>query len=188
MQGPDMIADVTQFHRTFGHPVVSVPRVPHPDRQTLRAKLLRDEYQREFVMAWDKCAAVGRDLYVDADRPALRPFSPKEHAAALAEMGDVIADLIYYLIGTALEYGIPLGAIWNEVQRANMAKVWKELPPEGSPLRQEYTFKELPGPSPNLTGGWIGYDKDGKVVKPVGWQKPDAKIQEIVEEAMGEGI
>jgi predicted HAD superfamily Cof-like phosphohydrolase len=63
--------------------------------------------------------------------------------ANLPETADAIADLIYVLIGTAHEFGIPLADVWAEVQRTNMAK----------------------------TGG--ATRSDGKVMKPEGWQAPD---------------
>ncbi len=40
----------------------------------------------------------------------------------LPEVADAIADLCYVLMGTALEFGIPLQAVWDRVQVANMAK------------------------------------------------------------------
>lgn len=64
---------------------------------------------------------------------------------ALAEVADGLADLIYVAVGAALELGIPLAAVWEEVHRSNMAKV---RPP-------------------------IRVREDGKVLKPEGWTPPD---------------
>jgi predicted HAD superfamily Cof-like phosphohydrolase len=51
--------------------------------------------------------------------------------------------LVYVLIGTALEFGIPLQAVWDRVHASNMNKV----------------------------GG--GQDAKGKIQKPPGWIAPD---------------
>lgn len=39
------------------------------------------------------------------------------------EMADALIDLVYVAKGTALELGIPWEELWQDVQRANMAKV-----------------------------------------------------------------
>jgi predicted HAD superfamily Cof-like phosphohydrolase len=68
----------------------------------------------------------------------------------IVEIADAIADSIYVLIGTALEYGIPLDAVWGEVQISNMAKV-------------------------DLDTGKVRRREDGKVLKSEGWTKPDIR-------------
>lgn len=65
----------------------------------------------------------------------------------LSETADAIVDSIYVLIGLGLRMGIPLQAVWDEVQRSNMAKV---------------------------VGGVVVRDPDtNKVLKPAGWRAPD---------------
>lgn len=63
----------------------------------------------------------------------------------LEKIADGLADLIYVLIGLALHYGINLEEVWKEVHRTNMNKV----------------------------GG--GTRKDGKILKPEGWEPPNIK-------------
>jgi len=72
----------------------------------------------------------------------------------LPSVADGIADSIVVLIGTAIAFGIDLRPIWDEVHKTNMAKI----------------------------GG--GKRKDGKVLKPLGWEGP--KLKEILEEQGGE--
>lgn len=106
-----LIGDVAEFHTAFGHPVVTHPSVPDPKRKSLREKLVTEEYG-EFIEA------------LNADD--------------LEGLSDAIADLVYVLLGTALEYGIPLAMIWGEVQRANMAKRGGAICPEtGKKLKPE---------------------------------------------------
>ena len=40
----------------------------------------------------------------------------------LAEMADALVDLVYFAKGTAVMLGLPWRALWDDVQRANMAK------------------------------------------------------------------
>jgi len=63
-------------------------------------------------------------------------------------LSDGLADLIYVCVGCALEYGIPLDRVGDEVQRSNMAKV--------DPLT-----------------GAVRRRLDGKILKPEGWTPPD---------------
>lgn len=69
----------------------------------------------------------------------------------MVEVADGIIDSIYVLVGMGLELGLPLQALWEEVQRSNMAKAIEQ--PDGS-------FKVLKR-------------ADGKVIKPEGWTPPD---------------
>lgn len=109
------INDVAQFHNKFGVPVKARPKVPNKDRCELRYDLILEE-----------CVELTTAIL----------------AKDIVEIADGIADLIYVAIGTALEYGIPLAQVWDEVQRTNMAKV----------------------------GG--GESGKGKVMKPIGWKAP----------------
>lgn len=68
---------------------------------------------------------------------------------SLPDAADAIADLIYVLLGTAHTWGIPIEEVFAEVHRSNLAK-------EGGSRR-----------------------KDGKILKPPGWEPP--RIREILE-------
>lgn len=65
----------------------------------------------------------------------------------LATVADDIVDSIYVLVGLANAMGIPLGPVWGEVQRANMAKVAED--------------------------GKVTKRSDGKILKPAGWRTPN---------------
>lgn len=184
-----MIEDVLLFHKTFGHPIQEKPTIPSPDRQVLRNKLIRDEYIGEFNPAWTACLAIGKKV---ADWPkdsALDPVKLHEEptAQALAEFGDVIADLIYYLIGTALEYGIPLAQVWDAVQEANMSKLWTEKEflerDDNNPEYRNWTARINDHVA--ATGSarcWKVVDEDGKVRKPPSWKEPN--IVDIIKAAL----
>lgn len=114
----DWVGDVMAFHRKFGCATYIEPGAPPPNVQELRKKLMREELNETEVAM---------------------------EAGNLEGVADGLADLIYVAIGTALAYGIDLRPVWNEVQRANMAK-------EGGGRRE-----------------------DGKILKPEGWVAPDIK-------------
>src|SRR5574343_277690 len=116
-----LIDDVTAFHMATGTPVCFVPKVPSGARTLLRGDLITEEYSE-----------------------TLRAL----HYGDIVALADGLADLIYVCVGTALEYGIPLDRVWDEVQRSNMAKV--------DPIT-----------------GLVRRREDGKILKPDGWQPPE---------------
>lgn len=116
-----LLDDVRAFHEACGVPCLDRPAIPDFERIDLRLALI-DEEQHELI-----------DAAVEGD---------------LVRVADGIADLIYVLVGTALELGIPLDRVWAEVHRANMAKV-------------------------DPVTGKVRKREDGKVLKPEGWTPPD---------------
>lgn len=125
-----ILSDVRAFHEVCDVPIRSRPSFPGIDRVTLRNRLLWEEFN-EYQEA-----VANRDIVATAD---------------------AIADIIYIAVGTALEFGIPLDRVWDEVQRSNMAKV----DPVTGKVRKRF---------------------DGKVEKPRGWRGPDIEgVMEGVE-------
>lgn len=108
-----MQGQVTDFHRLFSHPVGNKPAIGRPE---LRCKLIREE-------AKETCDAI--------------------EAGDLVGAVDGICDLLYVTIGAAVEFGVNIEPVFDEVHRSNMAKV-------GGPVRE-----------------------DGKTLKPEGWKPPD---------------
>jgi len=111
---------VTEFHHRFGVPSNTVPATPASERILLRQSLIDEE-------ATETCLA-------------LADLTDETHA--MAEVADGLVDTIYVCIGAALELGIDLDPLFEEVHRTNMAKV-------GGQSRS-----------------------DGKIMKPPGWQAP----------------
>jgi predicted HAD superfamily Cof-like phosphohydrolase len=174
----NLIEDVRLFHQTFGHPIVEKPTIPSPERQVLRSKLIRDEYQGEFDPAWCKCAALRKAL---TDQELASPGGQHDTIEALAEFGDAIADVIYFLIGTAHEYGIPLAQIWQAVQEANMSKLWTEQEVDTATIPDGWRATIAPH-TVGQDARYLVYDETGKVRKPPSWKEPD--ITSIIRKAM----
>jgi predicted HAD superfamily Cof-like phosphohydrolase len=106
---------VTEFQRAFGQPVGDT-RTPGFQRPALRMDLISEEY----------CEL--DNAIEELDFPAAV---------------DALGDMIYVIVGTAVEWGVDIGAILDEIHRTNMAKA-------GGPRRA-----------------------DGKILKPPGWKPPD---------------
>ena len=76
-------------------------------------------------------------------------------ATTITEQADAYLDIIYFALGGLVELGIEPSPIFDLVQNANMAKVW----PDGS----------------------VRVNETGKVLKPEGWEAPDAAILAYIE-------
>lgn len=124
-----ILQDVRAFHEACDVPVATSVGFPSRERVELRQRLLREEY-----LEW------------------LQAVSERD----MVEVADALADMVYIIAGTALEFGIPLDRVWDEVQRSNMAKV-------------------------DPVSGRVNRREDGKILKPEGWTGP--RIGEVLEDA-----
>jgi predicted HAD superfamily Cof-like phosphohydrolase len=116
------IEQLREWHSKFKVPTLDKPQHPGKERADLRVKLINEE-AKEFSDACDAGDIVG--------------------------MADGLADLLYVTYGAALECGIPIDAVFDEVHRSNMSKVWSD--------------------------GSIRYREDGKVMKPPTYSPADVK-------------
>lgn len=116
----DHLEQVAEFHRAFGLPVLASPTIPDWERIRLRLNLIAEE----AIELDDAC--FDRDL---------------------VGIADGIGDLLYVVYGAALEFGIDIHAVFDEIHRSNMSK----LGPDGQPI----------------------YRDDGKVMKGPGYMRPD---------------
>lgn len=120
--------DVEAFKRAHNQPLPD--KLFTPDLK--RMNLLYDLMLEEFV-------EVTNSIYLEDGSYKL------DHV----ELADGLADLVYVTLGMALEAGIDLDAVWQEVHSSNMRKI---------------------GPD-----GKFITDERGKIEKPEGWVGPDIK-------------
>lgn len=119
--------DVGRFHRKFGLPSVSHEGVGprNPDPEVIK---FRVDFMQEELNEYAEAIAEGDD----------------------AKAFDALLDLVYVAEGTAHFHGFPWQEGWDEVQKANMAKVRAQA--DGSDSARNSSWD---------------------VVKPLGWQPPD---------------
>lgn len=140
----DPEALVTQFHNTYGLPVVTDPATVDYERVHMRMSLILEEVV-ELVGAvyGDRAGALLEDA-------CARVREVDEHRRDTVEAADALADLTYVVYGMALESGINLPAVLAEVQASNMSKLGED----GKPIYRE-DGKVLKGPGffpPNVAG------------------------------------
>lgn len=128
---------VREFHEVFGHPVAENTTQIDTSRTVLRLELIREEFCELLDAAGDHLAANAIrsvQIYPDGD-------------ADIVGIADALGDLEYVVNGAALEYGIDLPKVVEEVHRSNMTK----LGPDGHPI----------------------YRADGKILKGEGYEPPN---------------
>ena len=129
-----MQEQVLDFHRKFAHPIGYEPRFCRPE---LRARLILEEAVETVVGIVGRTAALDLlhgELHTQTQLPSKDPD--------LVEAVDGMCNLQYVTVGAAIEFGVNIQPFFDEVHRANMAKV-------GGATRA-----------------------DGKTLKPPGWQPP----------------
>lgn len=99
-QGWNPMAQVAEFHKKYQQAIREKPGLSEEKIRLLRIKLL----QEEFIE------------YKDA-----------ENFDQIIKIADALADMLYVICGTALEYGIPLQAVFEEVHRSNMTKEFRGI-------------------------------------------------------------
>lgn len=110
---------VTEFHEKFGMPVGDTPEW-NESREELRKTLIREE---------------------------IKEFFDEVEAKNLAAAAKEACDIIYVLHGMFVEFGVDLDAVFDEVHRSNMSKLWED--------------------------GTVRFRDDGKVLKPPTYSPAD---------------
>lgn len=126
-----------EWHEKFGVPIRSECGAPSEERRRLRVALILEEFE-EFAYA---------SGFIN-DLDGLRRLD-NIHGGDPVEAADALGDLLYVVYGAALEWGIPIDAVFAEIHRSNMTKVWPD--------------------------GTVHYRDDGKVIKPPTYSKADIK-------------
>lgn len=106
---------VQKFHEAFGAPVGEKPQMISRERFELRKRLIEEELV-EYMIAFEQ--------------------------GDLVEVADALGDLLYVVFGTAVEHGLPMGAIVAEIHESNMSKLGED----GKPIYRE-DGKVLKGPN-----------------------------------------
>lgn len=94
------------------------------DKETCDVK----EFHRKFllVIGDDGPRMISRDILedrVDFLQEEMHEFGEAVIDGNLADIADALIDIVYVAKGTAIMMGLPWEDLWQDVQRANMAKV-----------------------------------------------------------------
>lgn len=151
IQEPQPLNAVSEFHSTFGHPILEVPTIPAENRCKLRVSLLAEELEEL------KEAIQERDM---------------------VEIADALCDLQYVLSGAILEFGLKdkFAALFEEVQRSNMSKACKSME-EAERTMQHYASKDgTESYVREQDGLFLVFRKgDDKTLKSVGYSPADLR-------------
>ncbi len=102
MEEAKALNHVSEFHKTFQHPILDTPQIPAEQRCRLRVNLIVEELQEL------------EEAIKDND---------------LVEISDALCDIQYVLSGAILEFGLgdKFSELFNEVQRSNMSKACRSI-------------------------------------------------------------
>lgn len=120
----EMQRQVKEFHKLYNVPAPETAAIPSQERVELRYNLI-DEELEEFA---DAC-----------------------ESGDLTKVADAIGDMLYVVFGAAVEFGINMQPVVDEIHRSNLTK----LGADGKPV----------------------YRKDGKVVKGPNYQPPNITLE-----------
>lgn len=119
------------------------------------------------------------DLIAEEAKELDEAYQEGDDAAFL----DACVDLVYVIVGTAVERGMPFDKAFAAVHMANMAKAVKCVDCIGGSVQADTdgTLRWEKCPACNGSQVVVKFRDDGKVLKPVGWVAPD--IEKIITEA-----
>ena len=150
------LESVSEFHKTFGAPILETPQIPSKERCDLRISLISEELE-EMKEAIEKGDVV--------------------------EVADALADLMVVLCGSILEFGMgdKFEKLFEEVHRSNMSKACNSHQ-EAIETLLHYKKKDgTEGTYKEEDGKWLVYRKeDNKVLKSVNYSP--ANLLDIINE------
>jgi predicted HAD superfamily Cof-like phosphohydrolase len=145
---------VSEFHETFGAPVLETPQIPSKERCDLRINLMQEELN-EIKEAIEK--------------------------GDVTEVADGLCDLMYVLCGGILEFGMgtKFDELFDEVQRSNMSKACDSQKDALATLSHYKQKDGTEGVYKEENGKWLVYRKeDNKVLKSINYSP--ANLKDIV--------
>jgi len=155
---PNLQRDVRQFMAIAGQAIPERPQWPDQETMDLRVRLESEEFtERMEALGYGINLFVNRVDIPNISQSIFRAVVPAQIVKRnLPASADGAIDLIYVLIGSLLAMGIDMWPLWDEVQRANMAKL-------GGPVVDGKLMKPEGWQPPDIEGlllkqGWEGED------------------------------
>jgi len=125
---------VKEFHEKFGHPVADDVTILPVDFEYMRLELIREE----LIELYEACGYDAKQLK--------EAVVLKWDGTDPVEVADALGDLEYVVNGMAINMGIPLPEVVEEIHRSNMTKLGED----GKPI----------------------YREDGKILKGTNYEEP----------------
>lgn len=150
MQHLDCLNQVSEFHRTFQHPILDSPQIPSKARCDLRVALIAEE---------------------------LKELQEGINNNDIVEVADALCDIQYVLAGAILEFGLgeKFRALFDEVQRSNMSKACETIE-EAEATMKHYAEKGTESYYKEIDGKFLVYRKgDDKTLKNINYSPADLK-------------
>ena len=179
---------VHEFHEACAIASRDTPGVPSDDQVRYRLRLIVEEVFEAIEACWvpptDKLPYTAGHL----NKTVQHIIANTPIAVDLPSFIDALTDINYVVEAAAQAFGVDMGPITDEVQRANMAKLapcecssrieTTVGPGPTSPVLTDFgVFSHCPPDSDCQRCGGRGRickkDSGGKVIKPDGWTPPD---------------
>lgn len=150
MKDPKSLTSVSEFHKTFQHPILDSPQIPSEQRSALRVALIAEE---------------------------LKELEEAIQNNDLVEVADALCDIQYVLSGAILEFGLQnkFNALFEEVQRSNMSKACK-TEEEAIQTQEHYRAKGVESYYKKVDDLYLVFrEGDDKTLKSVNYSPADLK-------------
>ncbi|MEQ8584356.1 MAG: nucleoside triphosphate pyrophosphohydrolase family protein [Marinoscillum sp.] len=147
----DSLNQVSEFHKTFKHPVLDTPQIPSAERCALRVSLIQEELNELQQAIEDK---------------------------DIVEVADALCDIQYVLSGAVLEFGLgdKFVTLFNEVQRSNMSKACVSKEEAQQTVDYYQSEKGTEAYYVEKEGKFLVYRKeDNKTLKSINYSPADLK-------------
>jgi predicted HAD superfamily Cof-like phosphohydrolase len=122
---------VKEFHQAFDVPTPTRPEKMPDERTRLRARLVAEEFF-EFLHS---LYGEENGMVFAAKKMTDQAINTQPIKFDMVEFCDSLSDMIYVINGSALEAGVDLEPISDEVHRSNMSKVGGTKRPDGKILK-----------------------------------------------------
>ena len=169
------LESVSEFHKTFGAPVLDTPQIPDEGRVKLRLALILEELSELAE------ASGAAEVFNEMMKDKVSAFEQKPEMKDTAQALDALCDLQVVLNGSTLEYGLQdrFDDAFDEVHRSNMSKACTNEE-EGAASMEKYQKEGVRTILEKVNGKYVIYRAaDHKILKGINYFSPE--INKFVE-------
>ena len=163
------LESVSEFHKTFGAPVLDNPQIPDEDRVRLRLTLILEELGELAE------ASGAAKVFNEMMKNKVADFEDKPEVMDMGEALDALCDLQVVLNGSTLEYGLQdkFDEAFDEVHRSNMSKACTNKEDAEASV-DKYQKQGIETVLEKVNGKYVIYRAaDHKILKGINYFSPD---------------